>query len=167
VRKSSNHVNRVDNLPSSQTTAMTGAFASGVGHIAFIGVTLYAVLAGAGCSHGVVDVPNGLLRVDHNGAPTMIANLSAYLQANPVAHPDPDDFEPDGTWSSLVDFRGALYAVEPNHGEIDRIARDGHISRLADMSALPWIGPDCDRLPALILAPLRLFANLERAPLSE
>ena len=43
----------VDNLPSSQTTPETGAFVSGVGDIAFIGHTLYAVLSGAGCSHGV------------------------------------------------------------------------------------------------------------------
>ena len=144
ISKISRHGKRttvVDNLPSSQTTDVTGGFVSGVGDIAFIGDTLYAVLAGAGCSHGVPDIPNGVLRVNRDGTTTMIANLSAFVQANPVAHPDPDDFEPDGTWYSLVDFRGALYAVEPNHGEIDRITREGHISRLVDMSALPWIGP--------------------------
>jgi len=31
--------------------------------------------------------------------------------------------------------RGKLYAVEPNHGEIDVITTDGQISRLADISA--------------------------------
>ncbi|MFS8083038.1 MAG: ScyD/ScyE family protein, partial [Ginsengibacter sp.] len=30
---------------------------------------------------------------------------------------------------------GSLYAVEPNHGELDRITTDGHISRIADISA--------------------------------
>ena len=130
-----------DNLPSSQTTPQTGGFVLGVGDIQFVGDTLYAVIAGAGCSHGVPDIPNGILRVHPDGSTTPVANLSAFQQANPVAHPDPDDFEPDGTWYSLVSLHGALYGVEPNHGEIDKITLDGQITRLVDMSALPWIGP--------------------------
>jgi hypothetical protein len=125
----------VDNLPFSQTTAMTGGFVSGVGDIAFLGDTLYAVLSGAGCSHGVPDIPNGVLRVNRNGSTSLIANLSAFQQANPVANPNPGDFEPDGTWYSMVSFKNALYAVEPNHGELDKINRDGQISRVIDISA--------------------------------
>lgn len=125
----------VDNLPSSQTAAATGGDVSGVADVAFIGHTLYAVLAGAGCSHGVPHIPNGVLRVNRDGTATMIANLSAFQQANPVAHPNPPDFEPDGTWYSMVSFGGALYALEPNHGELDKITRDGHISRVIDISA--------------------------------
>jgi hypothetical protein len=138
ISKISRHGERttvVDNLPSSQTTEMTGSFVSGVGDIAFIGDTLYAVLAGAGCSHGVPDIPNGVLRVNRDGSSTLLANLSAFQQANPVANPEPDDFEPDGTWYSLVSFQNALYALEPNHGELDRISRDGHIRRVIDISA--------------------------------
>src|SRR5207249_5896550 len=41
----------VDNLPSSQTSATTGNLTSGAADIAFIGETLYILLAGAGCSH--------------------------------------------------------------------------------------------------------------------
>jgi hypothetical protein len=55
--------------------------------------------------------------------------------ANPVAHPDADDFEPDGTWYSMVASRGNLYAVEPNHGELDVITPEGEIGRIADISA--------------------------------
>jgi len=131
----------VDNLASSQTTPQTGGFVLGVGDVTFIGHTLYAVLAGAGCSHGVPDVPNAILRINADGTTTPIANLSAFQQANPVAHPDPDDFERDGTWYSLVALHGVVYGVEPNHGEIDKITLDGQITRLVDMSALPWIGP--------------------------
>src|SRR5438876_9803183 len=40
----------VDNLPSSQTSATTGNLTSGAADIAFIGETLYILLAGAGCS---------------------------------------------------------------------------------------------------------------------
>ena len=39
-----------DKLPSSQTAPTQGSLVSGVGDIAFIGHTLYGVLAGAGCS---------------------------------------------------------------------------------------------------------------------
>ena len=31
-----------------------------------------------------------------------VANLSAYQKANPVADPEPDDFEPDGTWYRMI-----------------------------------------------------------------
>jgi len=125
----------VDNLPSSQTTAETGGFVSGVGDIAFIGHTLYAVLAGAGCSHGVPNIPNGVLRVESDGSAMLVADLSAFQQANPVANPEEEDFEPDGTWYSMVSWGETLYALEPNHGELDMITRDGQVSRVIDISA--------------------------------
>ena len=40
---------------------------SGVADVAFIGDTLYALLAGAGCSHGVLSIPNGIIRVNADG----------------------------------------------------------------------------------------------------
>jgi hypothetical protein len=125
----------VDNLPSSTGAPAFGSPISGADGIAFVGNTLYAVLAGAGCSHGVPDVPNGVLRVNRNASATMIADPSAFQQANPVANPEADDFEPDGTWYSMVAYEGALYAVESNDGELDRITRDGQISRVVDISA--------------------------------
>jgi hypothetical protein len=128
----------VDNLPSSQTSANLGNLISGAADVAFIGDTLYVLLAGAGCSHGVPQVPempNGVLRVNADGTTELIANLSAFLKANPVAHPEPDDFEPDGTWWSMIAVGGNLYAVEPNHGELDKITTSGQMSRIADISA--------------------------------
>ena len=124
-----------DNLPSSQTSPAVGGFVSGVADIAFVGHTLYAVLAGAGCSHGVRGIPNGVLRINDDGSATQIANLSAFQQANPVAQPEADDFEPDGTWYSMVDFGGALYTLEPNHGELVKITRKGEVNRVIDISA--------------------------------
>jgi hypothetical protein len=124
----------VDNLPSSYAAV----FASGVADIAFIGDTMYAVLAGAGCSHGVPSIPNGVIRVNPDHSWTMIANLSAFQQAHPVAHPTDainGDFEPDGTWYSMIAVQGDLYAVEPNHGELDKITRHGAITRVIDISA--------------------------------
>ncbi len=124
----------VDNLPSSQASGL----ASGVADIAFIGDTMYAVLAGAGCSHGVPSIPNGVIRVNRDRSWTLIANLSAFQQAHPVANPTDainGDFEPDGTWYSMIAVRGDLYAVEPNHGELDKITTRGVITRVIDISA--------------------------------
>jgi glucose/arabinose dehydrogenase len=126
----------IDGLPSSQTNAESGGLTSGVADVAFVGRTLYAVLAGAGCSHGLLGTTNAVLRVNSDGTATRIADLSAFQKAHPVANPEADDFEPDGTWFSMIAVRGSLYAVEPNHGEIDKIAPDtGEITRVVDVSA--------------------------------
>jgi len=124
-----------DNLPSSQTSAALGNLVSGVADIAFIGHTMYAVLAGAGCSHGVPSIANGVIRVNPDGTSTPVADLGAFQRANPVANPEPEDFEPDGTWYSMISVRGNLYAVEPNHGEIVRVTPAGKITRIIDVSA--------------------------------
>jgi len=149
-------------LPSSQTSPDSGNLVSGVGDIAFIGSTLYAVLAGAGCSHGVPTIPNEVIRLNDDGSWTQIANLSAYQMA------DPDDFEPDGTWYSMIAVRGDLYAVEPNHQEIVRISpATGEIRRIVDVSAFypppninrNWVGPT-----ALVYRGNFFFGNLGPFP---
>ena len=130
-----NRTTLVDNLPSSQTNPSLGSLVSGVADVAFIGNTMYAITAGSGCSHGLVQTTNAILRVAADGTWSMVADLSAFLKAHPVANPNPGDFEPDGTWYSMVAVRGKLYAVEPNHGELDVISPDGTIRRVADISA--------------------------------
>lgn len=126
----------VDGLPSSQTSPNLGGLVSGVADVAFVGNTLYAILAGAGCSHGLVGTNNGVLRVHPDGTTSMIANLSAFQKHHPVANSEPDDFEPDGTWFSMIGLRGTLYAVEPNHGELDAISTGGNIRRMSDISQI-------------------------------
>jgi hypothetical protein len=124
----------VDNLPSD----MIAGLASGVADVAFIGDTLYAIYAGAGCSHGVPGIPNAVVRINPDHTPTRIADLGAFLRTHPVANPtDPitGDFEPDGTWYGMIAQRGDLYAIEPNHGELDKITPDGEITRVIDISA--------------------------------
>jgi hypothetical protein len=76
-----------------------------------------------------------VLRINADGTTTQIADLSAFVLSHPVARPEPDDFEPDGTWYSMAVSGGAFYAVEPNHGEVDRITPDGAITRVIDVSA--------------------------------
>ncbi len=124
----------IDGLPSSMTSALSGNLTSGVGDVAFVGAKLYAVLAGAGCSHGLAGTANGVIRVDGNGKMTPITSLSLFQRNNPVANPEPDDYEPDGTWYSMVAVKGVLYAVEPNHGELDAITPGGSVKRIADIS---------------------------------
>lgn len=124
-----------DQLPSSSANEIIGGDVEGVSDVEFVGTTLYALLAGAGCSHGVASVPNGIIKVESNGNWSMVANLSEFWQSHPVAHPEPDDFEPDGTPYSMINVRGDLYVVEPNHGELDRVTTSGQITRVVDISA--------------------------------
>jgi hypothetical protein len=125
----------VGDLPSSQTSPALGSLISGVADVAFIGHTLYGLFAGAGCSHGVASVPNGIFRVHADGSWNIVADLGAWQKTHPVAHPEPADFEPEGTWYSMVARHGELYALEPNHGELVRVTTDGRISRVVDISA--------------------------------
>jgi len=138
ISKIDSHGNRttvIDGLPSSQTNPDIGSLVSGVADVKFIGNTLYALTAGSGCSHGLEGTTNGIFRVNSNNTWTMIADLSAFQKAHEVAAPNPGDFEPDGTWYSMVVVRGEFYAVEPNHGELDAVSLDGTIRRVADISA--------------------------------
>lgn len=123
-----------DNLPSDQTSASQGSLVSGVADVVFIGNTLYAILSGAGCSHGLTGTQNAVLRVNGDGSTTMIANLSSFQKSHPVANPELDDFEPDGTWYSMIAVNGVFYAIEPNHGELDSISVNGRVSRIVDIS---------------------------------
>src|SRR6478609_4044964 len=112
------HVSTViDSLPSSQTSAALGSLVSGVSAVAFAHGHLYGLLAGAGCSHGVPGVPNGVFRVRDDGTIKMIANLSRFQRNHPVANPPVEDFEPDGTWYSMASLDGKLYPMDSNHGE--------------------------------------------------
>jgi len=135
VDPSGNVTTVVSALPSSQTAPALGGLVTGVTSVAFIGHHLYGLLGGAGCSHGVPDVPNGVFKVHRDGTWSLIADLSAFIQANPVANPDEEDFEPDGTWYSMISVDGALYPMDSNHGELDQVTPDGSISRVIDISA--------------------------------
>jgi len=125
-----------DGLPSSQTSPALGSLVSGVADVAFVNGQLYALEAGAGCSHGLIGTENEVLRVNDDGTTTPVANLGAFQRSHPVLNPQPADFEPDGTWYSMIAVRGNLYAVEPNHGDIVRIdPLLGTITRVSDVSA--------------------------------
>jgi hypothetical protein len=134
-------------LPSSQTSKASGSFVSGVADVASgPGGKLFALISGAGCSHGLKGTVNEIVRVHRDRSVGTVADLSAFLAAHPVANPDAADFEPDGTWYSFVTAGSDFYAVEPNHQELDKITGDGHVSRVIDFSEFfpgntDWRGP--------------------------
>ena len=92
-------------------------------------------------------MPNGIIKVNPDGTWSMIANLSAWLQSHPAANPDPEDFEPDGTWYSMLSAKGYLYAMESNHQQIVRVdVSTGAITQVTDLSVTypgetNWFGP--------------------------
>ncbi len=90
-----------------------GKSLSGVGDVAFIGHHLYGLLSGAGCTHGVASVPNGIVKVHSDKTWEMIVNLSEYRMAILLLI-HRADFEPDGTWYSLIAVGDDLFALDPN-----------------------------------------------------
>jgi hypothetical protein len=72
--------------------------------------------------------------VHHDKSWDVFADLSAWRSSHPVANP-PADFEPDGTWYSILTVNNDLFALDPNNGELVKITAQGEISRVADFSA--------------------------------
>jgi glucose/arabinose dehydrogenase len=124
----------VDGLPSSQTSPDLGSLVSGVADVAFSGGRMYALISGAGCSHGLVGTNNQVLRVRGDGTTVSVANLSRFLKTHPVANPGAD-FEPDGTAYSMVPAGDALYVAQPNQGAVDVVNPGVGVTRLVDISA--------------------------------
>ena len=120
-----------ENLPSSINAL---GFTTGVADVEFIGNTLYALIVG-GCSHGNADYPSSVIKVNTNGTWSVVADLSSYVRNNPVAAPEEEDFEPDGDPYSMINVRGDLYVIEPNHGQMLKVTANGNVSRVIDFSA--------------------------------
>ena len=100
---------------------------------------MYAVIEGGGCSRGLEDHPAGIIRIRRDGSYRYVADISAFIRANPVAA-EPlcgleGDCEPDGVPHSLLAVGHTLYVVETNHNSILRInPRTGSITRVYDLS---------------------------------
>lgn len=89
----------------------------GVADVAFLNGNLYALVAGAGCSHGTFGTVNSVIRVGtKQGTWKRVADPSTFLMNHPAKYPEADDFEPDGTFYGMI-ASGGLYLAEPNHGQ--------------------------------------------------
>ena len=107
----------------------------GAADVGFLDNVLYVLETGGGCSRGLPANPSGIYRVNSNGTTSLVADLSAWQHAHPVANPNPEDFEPDGSWYSMVVVDTFFYALEANHGELVKVTRQGEVSRVVDFSA--------------------------------
>ena len=53
-----------------------------------------------------------LTKVNADGTTELIADMSAFVQANPVATPNPADFEPDEGAYGMAELDGMLASLE-------------------------------------------------------
>ena len=136
IRPDGSRVTVADRLPSTHDGLGDGF---GPSDVAWIGRTMYAVIEGGGCSRGLPDDPAGIVRINRDGSYRYVADISAFIRANPVAN-EPlcgplGDCEPDGVPHSLLAVGGLLYVVETNHNSVLRVnPRTGSIRRLYDLS---------------------------------
>jgi hypothetical protein len=126
-----------DGLPSS----VDGTFfdALGPSDVAWIDGVMYAVIEGGGCSRGLPDDPAGIVRIHADGSYAYVADISAFVRANPVVVPPESgpagDEEPDGVPHSMLGVGNRLLVVETNHNSILRIdPMTGNIERIYDLS---------------------------------
>jgi plastocyanin len=108
----------------------------GAEDVAILGDQLYASVDGGGPVHGNADAPSGVYRILADGSSELVADLSAWVRANPVAEL-PGDFDPDAAGYSLVadEAGGLLWVSDPNSGQVLSVTPDGTVTRVADLSA--------------------------------
>jgi hypothetical protein len=124
-----------DSLPSTTAGELTGSGVTGMADVGFIDNTLYALIGGAGCSHGVPDIPNGIIKVNPNKKWSLIADYSAFIVAHPGVNFNPGDYTPDGNPFGMAVVKKNFYVIEPNTGVLDKISLDGSVHRVVDISA--------------------------------
>jgi hypothetical protein len=121
------------NLPST-IDAIGGVL--GAEDLAVLGDQLYAAVDGGGEAHGNPTQPSGVYRILGDGTAELVADLSAWVRANPVAEVPPD-FDPDAAGYSIVadEATQSFWVENPNASEILRVGLDGSVSRIVDLSA--------------------------------
>lgn len=152
-----------DHLPSN-TDSLVGD-AIGIADVTFIGDTLYALSSGAGCSQGLANTNNAVLRVNSDGTTTQVGNLSAFVLSHPAAQIEPADFTPDGTFYNMLAARGDFYVIESNSGELLKVNQAGLVSRLVDFSATEghWVPTALAYDGDFYVANLGVFPTLDGA----
>jgi hypothetical protein len=134
IRPDGTRTTVVDHLPSAHNSLPSGD-TLGIAAIAFLGDDLYALSSGGGCSHGNPDAPAAVIKVDRDrGTWTQVADLSAFVMSHPAFKTEPDDFEPDESFYSMIAVRGKLYVVGPNHGQLLEVDRSGNVRQVIDIS---------------------------------
>lgn len=79
------------------------------------------------------DSPDGVYRIESDGTFTLIADLAAWVSANPVSH-KPADYNPRGEVFGMVADSERLWVIESNSGQVLTVSPDGTVTRIADLS---------------------------------
>jgi len=122
------------NLPS---TRDEGGVTVGAAAVTILGDQMYVLIGGGGIVHGNPDTPNGVYRIDADGSATLVADISAFIRANPVAKSGGEqDYSPEGDPFGMVadPATGVLWVTESNSGQLLKVELDGTITRVADFS---------------------------------
>lgn len=106
----------------------------GVADVAILDDQLYALVAGGGAIHGNPDSPSGIYRVHADGTTTLLADLGAWVDENPVASPPPEGVPNNGSFFAMVAVDDALWVCEAVNGQILQVTPTGEIRRIADLS---------------------------------
>lgn len=99
---------------------------------------LYALVAGGDINRDLAH--NGLYRLDGAGGADLVADISEFIRANPVAAV-PGDYDDDGQPYRLLPTpeQDGFFVTEGNSCQVLRAGLDGTVTRLADLSAANWI----------------------------
>src|SRR5262249_55289449 len=101
---------------------------------------LYYLVDGGGEAGLHPEAPNGVYRVEADGTTTLVADLSAWLRANPTAHLW-GEISADGEPYGLAAGNGALWITESNHEQLLKVTPDGTVTRVIDLSPLGDVVP--------------------------
>ena len=107
---------------------------------------VYLLDEGGGASHGNPLTPDGIYLIPGDGSAKVVADLGAWVSANPVTNP-PASPDADGDLTAMVGTGDGFVVLESDLGQVLQVATDGTVTRLADLS-------DADARPAgLAVAP--------------
>jgi hypothetical protein len=107
----------------------------GAEDLAILGDQLYASVDGGGGLHGNPELPSGVYRILGDGTFELVADLSAWVRANPVAQLPPDSDVDAAGYSLIADAAtNTFWVVDPNSGQILNVGLDGSVSRVVDLS---------------------------------
>jgi plastocyanin len=116
-------------LPS--TRGMSG-HDQGPAAVAFLDGQLYVLQDAIATGQGE-QLPNGVYVVNPNQTVSLVADITDWIHANPVANV-PGDLTTEGEPFAMLAGDGFLWVLESNSGQVLHVHTDGRITRNADLS---------------------------------
>jgi len=107
----------------------------GAASVAVLDGQLYALISAGGDAYGNPGSTVGVYLVSLDGSTTLVADHTAYLQANPPSSPPPEGFPNPGNPFAMVAGTDRLWVVDSINGLITSVTPDGTETLIADLSA--------------------------------